>query len=420
MDDYYHLAIILLSISSTLLLLVALYKVAFDFLSNKDVSMFNGRAKHRIEKLFNDKERLSLTVIQIYAILIPAIAICLNYLLNRIVFTENIYLFSFAKIAIISTFIIVIKNTIPFIFSSLRIDIIKLFTPIARVIITIFKPTTHILYKVKSIGFNIENSSAMGSISMDELSDAVEIVSKANTPEEKRILTGMVRFVNADVSDIMCHRTDMVAINIDSSFEEVMDTIKNSGFSRIPVYRDVLDNIIGILYAKDILQHIGKDDFDWQLILRKPYFVSDTKMINELLVKFQKKKIHLAIVVDEYGSTQGIVSLEDILEEIVGEIEDESDIEERFYSQIDENNYVFEGKTPLSDFIEVLKIDTDSFDEIRGDAETLAGLIVELRQDVPKVGSDITIPSYKLRVVKMDKYRIDRIKVTKIDRNAAD
>lgn len=421
LDDYFSCGAWILAAALCTLFTSSYFRLAFEYLSNKEVLNFRGKTKSRVEKLYNRKERTLLTFFLIDIAAIATTVVSLNYLLNARLLVADVYLFTAVKLLIIGAVLAFTIKVVPNLFTKARLSAFRSFGFLVFYAAdTLLAPFSIILLKIKSIGFNMEHNTAMGSISMEELSDAVEIVSKTNTPEEKRLLTGMVRFVNADVSDIMCHRTDMVAVNIDSSFEEVLTTITESGFSRIPVYREVLDNIVGILYAKDIIAHIDDHYFDWKTILRKPYFVSDQKMINELLVNFQKKKIHLAIVVDEYGSTQGIVSMEDILEEIVGEIEDESDIEEPFYSKIDENTYVFEGKTTLSDFAEVLRIDHEEVEEIRGDAETLAGLIIELRQDMPKVGADTDILGYKLRVVKVEKQRIERIKVTKLIDNAAD
>lgn len=419
MDNYFSWVEPTFFVSSFLLYVFSLYKVSFELVSSREVSEMKGVAKKHVEYFHANKDRISISINEINNILIVFVTVAgyifIHHILSLFIIEE--YFLVALSLLFILFVLFLITNIFPLLTSFLRVIVLKI-SPMVRIVIYIISPITSIIYKFKTIAFNMENSGSMSSISMDELSDAVEIVSKASTPEDKRILTGMVRFANADVSDIMCHRTDMVAISYTSSYKEVLEVIRESGFSRIPVYHDILDNIIGILYVKDIIPNIEVDNFDWISIIRKPYFVSDTKMINELLVKFQKKKIHLAIVVDEYGSTQGIVSLEDILEEIVGEIEDESDTEDPYYSKIDENTYIFEGKTAISDFIQVLDIPADKIEAIKGDAETLAGLIVEFRQDIPKIGSKAYVLNYCLTIVKIDKHRIERVKVTKQLKNA--
>ena len=380
--------------------------------------MKGGRKKY-IEKLKSKGDKLNITLSHIISFFVILVSLS-GYFFFWTEFAANLHdpiILSVSALFAVMVTLFITADTLPYMTSFWRLEVLYL-SPVINLISYLMGPTVSMVYKFKTMAFNVESGNNKANISMNDLSDAVEIVSKASTPEDKRIITGMARFANADVCDIMCPRTDMVALNSTASIEEVIELINNTGFSRIPVYRDVLDNIIGILYTKDLIINFNKENFDWISLIRKPYFVSDEKMINELLLQFQKKKIHLAIVIDEYGSTLGIVSLEDIIEEIVGEIEDESDIDDPFYSKIDDNTYIFEGKTAIGDFLQVLDISTDDIEDIREDAETLSGLIVELRQDIPKMGSKAYMLDYCLTVVKIENHRIERVKVAKMNPDA--
>ncbi|MFI3263972.1 MAG: gliding motility-associated protein GldE [Rikenellaceae bacterium] len=277
---------------------------------------------------------------------------------------------------------------------------------------TIFYPLSVILMKA---GTSISNHAAHhNEISFDELADAVDLT-ESTTKEEKVMLSGILNFINTEVEEIMHSRVDITAVNINDSYANVKKIIVESGFSRIPVYENSLDEIRGVLYVKDLLPYIGDEEFQWQKLMRKPYFVPEHKMINDLLEEFQSSKVHLAIVVDEYGSTLGLVSLEDIIEEIVGEISDDSDNDEKYYTRFEDGTYLFEGKTHIGDFERILEIEEDTFADIRGDAETLAGLILEVKRNIPKKGEKIASHGIELLVHSMggeSGRRIDKIKVT--------
>lgn len=249
-------------------------------------------------------------------------------------------------------------------------------------------------------------------LSMVDLSDALDLTTGVVT-EEKKILRSIVKFSNIEVNEIMKPRMDVIAVDIETTLNKLIDIINESGFSRIPVYAETFDNVKGILYVKDLLPHIDKsDDFSWQSLIRPSYYVPGGKKINVLLQEFREKKIHMAIVVDEYGGTEGIVTLEDILEEIVGEITDESDEVESFYTKIDERNYVFDGKVLLNDFYKTVNIQEDIFKNTRGDADTLAGLILELIGDLPAQNEIIKIDPFSFTIMSVDNRRIKKIKVT--------
>ena len=237
-------------------------------------------------------------------------------------------------------------------------------------------------------------------------------MTQSSSPEEHEMLSGIVNFVNTEVQEIMKPRVDMTALDITDDYEHVKHTIIESGFSRIPVYEEDMDNIRGTLYVKDLLPYINNGkDFAWQQLMRKPYFVPEHKKINDLLADFQTNKVHMAIVVDEYGSTLGLVSLEDIIEEIVGEISDESDNEETFYTRLDAKTYLFEGKTHLGDFERILELDEDTFADVKGEADTLAGLMLELKRDFPRKGDTFLSHGIRFTVQEMEGHRIDKIRV---------
>ncbi len=248
--------------------------------------------------------------------------------------------------------------------------------------------------------------------SMDKISQALKLTSEQELSEEKEILEGIVKFGNKNVSEIMKPRIDVVSLDLRTSFQGVLKLIVDSGFSRIPVYSGSFDNIKGILYIKDILPHSHKvDSFKWQTLIRPPFYVPETKKINSLLKEFQKNKVHLAVVIDEYGGTSGIVTLEDVLEEIVGEIVDEFDEEEHFFSKISENIFLFDGKTLLGDFFKIVKCDDTVFNKIKGDAETLAGLILEIKGEIPGLKEKTEYKQFVFTVEAVDNRRIKQIKV---------
>ncbi|MBP3565875.1 MAG: gliding motility-associated protein GldE [Alistipes sp.] len=272
-------------------------------------------------------------------------------------------------------------------------------------------PMTYIL--VRTGGRISRLATRNAEISMEELADAVDLArGSAQSEEEHQMLSGIVNFVNTEVEEIMRPRIDITALDIKSTFEQVKAVIIESGYSRIPVYDEDLDNIKGALYVKDLLPHIAcGDEFGWQQLLRKIYFVPKHKKIDDLLRDFQENKIHVAIVVDEYGATQGLVSLEDILEEVVGEISDESDEDESFYERLNANTYIFDGKSHIVDFERVVGVEEDIFADVQGRAETLAGLMLELRRDLLKKGDTVEAHNVRFTVQKMDGRRVDKIKV---------
>jgi len=263
------------------------------------------------------------------------------------------------------------------------------------------------LYLQKKLGKQRSN------FSVDQLSQALELTSSEETSsDEQKILEGIVSFGNTDTKQVMSPRIDIFALEIEETFEEIFPKIVDKGFSRIPVYRDNIDHIEGVLFVKDLIPHIDKKEFDWKTLMREPFFVPENKKLDNLLKDFQGMKNHLAIVVDEYGGTSGLVSLEDVIEEIVGDISDEFDDENINFSQIDDKNFLFEGKIYLKDFYRIVSVNEEVFEDRKGEAETLAGLILEILGNFPKKGQRVNFDDCIFTIETVDKKRIKQIKVT--------
>lgn len=391
-------------------------EAAFFSLSPAD----KNKLKHKKEKsadriiaLLSKPEKLLATILITNNFINVGIVILSTYVMANILdFSEDPILAFIIQVVIVTFLILLFGEIIPKLFANqyaLRFS--QVISYPLFILNKILSPLSNLL--IRSMTFLDRKLSFKGeNISMTDLSDALELTSGV-VPEERNILRSIVKFGNINVSDIMKPRMDVVAVETGKSMKEVIAIINESGYSRIPVYEESLDNIIGILYVKDLIPYIGKaDSFNWPSLIRSSYFVPGTKKINALLQEFREKKIHLAIVVDEYGGTDGIVTLEDVLEEIVGEIADESDEIETLYVRIDEKNYVFDAKVLLIDFYKVLQIQDDIFENLRGDADTLAGLILELKGAIPLVNEKIKIEDFVFTIVSVDKRRIKKVKVT--------
>lgn len=265
-----------------------------------------------------------------------------------------------------------------------------------------------------TIGIHNRLGKQKSNLSVDQLSQALELTSQEDTTtEEHKILKGIVSFGNTDTKQVMRPRIDIFALKIEQKYLEIMPEIIENGYSRIPVYRDNMDTIEGILYVKDLLPYIDRKQFDWTTLLREPFFVPENKKLDDLMAEFQEKKVHLAVVVDEYGGTSGLISLEDIIEEIVGDISDEFDDEDLMFSKLDDNNYVFDGKTALKDFYKIIKLEDDTvFEENKGEAETVAGFVLEISGSFPKLNSKINFENYVFTIEAMDIKRIKLVKFT--------
>lgn len=393
--------------------LVSGSEAAFFSLTPRDVNRLrkqrSASASAALELLSMQDYLLATILIANNLVNICAIIVA-NHLIDLVVVFNRAAVLEFVIKTILLTFVLLLFGEImPKIVATSRpLKFVRFVSSPLLSLKHLFKPLSYLLIRSSS-HLNESISRKKDNISMDELSDALEITASQNA-EDRKILTGIVKFSNTEVSDVMRPRVDVVALDINASYEEVKRVIVSSGFSRIPVYEEDLDDIKGVLYIKDLIPHLERGDLEWNRLLRKPWFVPDHKKINDLLEEFQTNKVHLAIVVDEYGSTQGVVSLEDILEEIVGEISDESDPEESYYTQVDPDTYIFEGKTHLNDFLEVLGLDTDSLDDTRGQAETLAGYMLEMKREFLKVGDEVKHGPFTLRVLSIEGRRIRKIR----------
>ena len=402
-------SVLLLAISA----LVSGSEVAFFSLSPRDQQAMRSEGDSRdqaVLSLLEDIDSLLATIL----VTNNLVNICIVILTSNIIdtlFTFHSGTFEFIVKSVLVTFLLLIFGEIlPKVFSQGNPRGFARFVvyPI-KVFRIISYPLSYILVRT---GGRLSRMASRGAeISMEELADAVDLA-RGSSPQEHQMLSGIVNFVNTEVEEIMRPRIDIVAVELTSTYEQVKATIIESGYSRIPVYDEDLDNIKGALYVKDLLPHINSgDEFGWQQLLRQIYFVPKHKKIDDLLRDFQENKIHVAIVVDEYGATQGLVSLEDILEEVVGEISDESDEDESFYERIDANTYLFDGKTHIVDFERVLRCEEDLFSDVQGRAETLAGLMLELRRDLLRKGDMVEAHNVRFTVQNMDGHRVDKIKV---------
>jgi putative hemolysin len=406
-------------------IILVILLVGSALMSASEVAYFSLRPED-IEKLRNDKRKKSRTVLMLYGMpeeLLSTILVANNIVNVTIVllsaflstrlfdFSSNPVIGFIAETLVITFMLLFFGEIMPKVYASRNNVAFCFFMATALAALKkIFKPVTSLLILSSSF-VKKRTGKRTPEISIDDLSNALELASDELNEDEK-ILKGIVNFGNTSVNAIMTPRIDVTAVDITTGFSQIIPVIIESGFSRIPVYSESFDNVRGILYAKDVLPYMNNtDSFKWQSLLRSPYFVPETKKINELLKEFQIKKIHMAVVIDEYGGTSGIITLEDILEEIVGEITDESDYDELLYRKIDQNNYIFEGKILLNDFTKILDLKDDSFDYVKGESETLAGLILELTGAIPEKNQTIKYGKFTFTIESADKRRIKEIRV---------
>jgi putative hemolysin len=395
--------------------LLSASEVAFFSLGPADIGRIKSNKSKRaasVIRLYSKPEKLLSTILVGNNLVNVAVIILAAFISNRLFdFTSTPVLGFVIQVVIITFLILFFGEIMPKVYATRNQVRVALFMayPLSA-LEKVFKPVTSVL--LLSSGFVKKRTTPRQSnLSMNDLSDALEMTSDEFNEEEK-ILKGIVKFGNINVNAIMCPRVDVTKIDIQDGFTSIVPVIIESGFSRIPVFSGSFDNVTGILYAKDVLPYTGNpDSFKWQSLLRPPYFVPETKKINELLKEFQLKKIHMAIVIDEYGGTSGIVTLEDILEEIVGEISDESDDDKPLYRQMEDKSYIFEGKVLLNDFYKILEIEGDPFEDIRGESETLAGLILELTGEIPQKNQAIDHGIYRFIIESADKRRIREVRV---------
>jgi len=391
-------------------------EIAFFSLSPSDINDLDPEhnvADSNIKLLREDNERTLATILITNNFVNVTIIMLFNYVFANLVDFGGAYVLQFLCITVLLTFLLLLfGEIIPKIFA--RQTPLRFCRRAVRGILFFRKLFWFIENMLLKSGIFAERFLHKDShvLSVDELGHALELTDKSEIKEEQNMLQSIIRFGDETAKDVMTCRNDIVDLSIDAPFAEVLKSIVANNYSRMPVFKGNADNICGILYIKDLLPHIGKSHgFRWQSLVRPPYFVPETKKIDDLLREFQNNKVHIAIVVDEFGGTSGIVTLEDIMEEIVGEINDEYDDEEKSYVRLNKNTYVFDGKTLMTDFCRILSVDEDFFSEIEGEADTVAGLMLELKEDFPKQDETITYRNFSFTVMAIEERRIARIKV---------
>ena len=320
----------------------------------------------------------------------------------------------FIEVVLITFLILFIGEILPKVYANRNnLKFSKFMAYPLKVLDIIISPISIPMQRI-TLGIHKKLGKQKSTLNVGYLSQALELASNEDTTkEEQKILQGIVSFGNTDTKQVMRPRIDIFALDESAKYSEIISEIIKNGYSRIPVYKDSIDSVTGILYVKDLLPHLQKKKFDWTTLLRTPFFVPENKKLDDLMVEFQEKKIHLAVVVDEYGGTSGVVSLEDIIEEIVGDISDEFDDDDLIYSKLDAYNFVFEGKTTLKDFYRITKLSNESiFEDEKGEAETLAGFVLEISKSFPKLNSKINFKTYTFSVEALSNKRIKQLKVT--------
>ena len=391
-------------------------EIAFFSLTPKELSELNPEHNSRdksIQMLRDDSERTLATILITNNFVNVTIIMLCNYIFSRVVDFGEAYWLQFICITVLLTFLLLLfGEIIPKVYS--RISPLMFCRRTVRGILffrQLFWPIETILLSSGMLAEKVVQTKNHV-LSVDDLEQALELTDKEEIKEEESMLQGIIRFGDEMVREVMTSRQDIVGLDIKKNFGDVLKSVTENNYSRIPVWQNTQDNIRGVLYIKDLLPHIDKPkNFRWQSLIRSAYFVPETKKIDDLLREFQQNKVHIAIVVDEFGGTSGLITLEDILEEIVGEINDEYDEEEMQYTKLTYNTYVFEGKTQLTDFARLLNLDDDMFDDI-DDSDTLAGLLLEIKGDFPSIHEVLKFKNLTFEVLKKEQRRISRVKVT--------
>lgn len=392
-------------------------EIAFFSLSPSDISELNASKQSRdkrIQLLREDSERTLATILITNNLVNVTIIMLCNYIFAQLVNFGNAIWLQFLCITVLLTFILLLFGEImPKVFSRQNpLAFCRRSVGGISICRSVFWPLETILLRSGILAEKVVQKESHV-LSVDDLEQALELTDKNDIKDERSMLKGIIRFGDETAKEVMTSRQDIVDLDIKCSYADVLKCIVENNYSRIPVYQENEDNIRGVLYIKDLLPHLSKPaTFRWQSLIRPPYFVPETKKIDDLMREFQENKVHIAIVVDEFGGTSGIVTLEDILEEIVGEINDEYDEDTKNYSKLNYNTYLFEGKTLLSDFCKVLNVDDDEFVDVEGDADTLAGLLLEIKGDFPSMHEKIDYKNYTFEVMEIDQRRISKVKVT--------
>lgn len=411
-----------LAVLMVLLLLSGLIsgsETAYFSLKPSDITWLKNHPQKRSLKVLSLREipkTLLATILVANNLVNVAIVILSSFLtLKMFDFGDSVFISFLVQVVVITSLLLLLGEIMPKIYANHEPLKIALFiAPFLGFVVILFRPLSRIL--VSSTSFiDKRMGNKPNSISMSELSVAIDITSDESTlPEEKKMLKGIASFGEKEVTNVMKSRVNITAIDVKTSFDQLLELILNTGFSRIPVYDESLDNMLGILYIKDLLPFLNHDDLDWVSMIRPAFFVPENKKINDLLQEFRERKIHMAIVVDEYGGTAGLLTFEDIIEEIVGEISDEFDKEsnESFFRKLSPDTFLFEGKTNLNDFCKVLELEDYFFDDVQGDSDTLAGLLLELEGRIPEKGTKTDCKDFCFEVTDADTRRIKQIKVT--------
>ncbi len=413
-------------ISGMILLLVLLgcsalisgAEVALFSLTKSDID--NGlreklKAFDIISKLLDRPKKLLATILVANNFINIGIVILFSYLGEQLFEAVELSWVRFILEVVVITFLILLfGEIIPKIYASRNRVKFSIFMAMPlKVMDVIFSPVSLPMRSV-TLGIQQKFGKQKTNLSVDQLSQALELTTEGDTTmEEQKILEGIVSFGNTDTKQVMRPRMDIFALSHDLAYSEVVPEVVKNGYSRIPVYKDNIDQVIGILYIKDLLPHIERKEFEWTTLLRAPFFVPENKKLDDLMVEFQEKKVHLAVVVDEYGGTSGVISLEDVIEEIVGDISDEFDDDDVIYTKIDDKNFSFEGKTTLKDFYRIVKLENEAiFEDHKGEAETIAGFVLEISGIFPRLQSKINFKNYVFTIEAIDKKRIKQIKFT--------
>lgn len=395
-------------------------EAAFFSLSHDDRAQCRSSdspAEQRVAHLLNRPRRLLASLLIFNNLLNIAIVVIITYLTWEFSQAAHASGWVLTGITLTTTlFIVLFGEMIPKVYANQNhLNMARATAPLAQTALILFRPVSALLVSLSNqVDKRIQRKGYK--LSVEELSQAVDLTSVEATPEEKGILKGIVNFSNLTARQAMRARLDITAFTDDLTFRELLTEINSSGYSRVPVYHESIDDVTGILYIKDLLPHLHHDDsFQWQTLLRPAFFIPETKKIDGLLHDFQQRRVHIAIVIDEYGGTAGLITLEDIIEEIFGDINDESDAEETAdYQRIDEHTVIMAGKLPLADVCRVLNIGVDAFDAFRGDAESLGGLLLELFSRLPAPGSEVTAAGFTFHVLQADDKRIQEVQITHI------
>jgi putative hemolysin len=397
--------------------LVSGSEVAFFSLTSNELASIkstNKQDEHNVVKLLKRPKELLATILILNNLVNVAIVTFSTYLSWQMLGVKTTGGMVVVTLTLVITFAIVFfGEVVPKVYANVNsLSLAKKTAPLLNLSAKILRPFSWLLMSLSNI---VEKRVEIKGyhISVDELNHALEITTSEHTSiEERGILKGIVNFGTLTVRQVMRSRMDITAVDIEDDFHELMDQINKNGYSRIPVYRETIDKIEGILYIKDLLPYLDNNEsFPWQRLLRPGFFIPETKKVDSLLKDFQEKRVHMAIVVDEYGGTSGLITLEDIIEEIVGEINDEFDNEDIIYNKLDDNTYVFEGKTSLNDFCKVVNADISEFESVKGESESLGGLLLEIASKMPRAGEKIHFSKFVFTVVSVDARRIKRIRV---------